>query len=398
MSNNRTEINISKFDKPAIDTKKPAIILAKSLCFLVFLVASLWAGLVCWVHLIDYSWIRWLSVIGITLLSIITIKMTLAKDRYWQRWLAGFGILWIVLLVWYEWLPPRQDRPWMSEVSQVLQFSQNISNPNLITLHNVRNFDWVRASGADNLRQPTEPYFFNVDDEGDQDVVAQERWSERTIDISKLNGVDIINSYWMGEQIGHTLLSFTFQDERPLSFSIEIRKEKDESFSAFGGFVRQFELALVASEERDIVYTRSNVRGEQVYIFPIQGLSQQQVQQLFMAYLHLAKELQQAPTWYNTLTKNCTTVLFNMARNVDATDFPWDYRVVVSGYVPNYLYDQGLLPKQLENQQKIWTINQWYTQAHVNPKVANFSFENNKDPEAYSKLIRQGLPQPVLKP
>lgn len=378
--------------------KKAAIIIAKGLFSLVLLIAALWAGLIFWVHLVDYPILRSIAITLIVAFSLVTLKSSLSQNLHWQRWLAGFVLSWMLLAAWFAWLPPKQDRPWMLEVGQVLQFTQSQSNPNLITLHNVRNFDWERATGAEKLVQPTQPYYYKAVEKGGQDVVVKERWSERTVDLSKLSGVDIINSYWMGEQIGHTLLSFRFEDERPLSFSIEIRKEEDESFSAFGGFVKQFEMAVVASEERDIVYTRSNVRGEQVYMFPIQGLSQPQVQQLFRAYLQQAEQLQQAPKWYNTLIRNCTTVIFDMVRAIDATDFPWDYRILMSGYVPDYLYDQGLLPEQLNGKAHQWDIKQWYINAHINPKVANFSFEDNQNPDAYPEKVRQGLPQPKLVP
>ena len=378
--------------------KKAAVIIAKGLFSLVLLIAALWAGLIFWVHLVDYPILRSIAITLIVAFSLVTLKSSLSQNLHWQRWLAGFVLSWMLLAAWFAWLPPKQDRPWMLEVGQVLQFTQSQSNPNLIALHNVRNFDWERATGAEKLVQPTQPYYYKAVEKGGQDVVVKERWSERTVDLSKLSGVDIINSYWMGEQIGHTLLSFRFEDERPLSFSIEIRKEEDESFSAFGGFVKQFEMAVVASEERDIVYTRSNVRGEQVYMFPIQGLSQPQVQQLFRAYLQQAEQLQQAPKWYNTLIRNCTTVIFDMVRAIDATDFPWDYRILMSGYVPDYLYDQGLLPEQLNGKAHQWDIKQWYINAHINPKVANFSFEDNQNPDAYPEKVRQGLPQPKLMP
>lgn len=403
MSKNYSPIQVDRntdkdLNRDTSPLKKGLAVVAKVLLTIVILLAAVWAGLVLWVHLADYSLLRGLVVVAIAVLSAITLKVTLSQNRHWAKWLTGFSLLWLALAAWFVWLPAKQDRPWKDEVDQVLQFTQSETNPNLITLHNVRNFDWVRAEGAEELIQPTEPYYYKAVEEGGQDVVAKERWSERTVDLSKLSGVDIINSYWMGEQIGHTLLSFRFEDERPLSFSIEIRKEEDESFSAFGGFVKQFEMAVVASEERDIVYTRSNVRGEQVYIFPIKGLSQPQVQQLFMAYLQQAEQLQHEPKWYNTLIRNCTTVIFDMARAIDSTDFPWDYRILMSGYVPNYLNDQGLLPQQLEGVPHDWDMDQWYSNAHANPKVADFSFEDNQDPDAYPKKVRQGLPQPVLEP
>ena len=127
--------------------------------------------------------------------------------------------------------------------------------------------------------------------------MVQERWISRTENLNDLVGIDVINSYWMGRPIAHTLISFRFADAEPVTFSFEIRKEEGEDFSTLGGFVRQFELALIASTERDIVYTRSNVRGEQVYVFPIAGVSQAEMQALFLQYLKQADKLQQEPTW-----------------------------------------------------------------------------------------------------
>lgn len=392
--NSRVSYLVHRSSPASNGFSKVSAMMAKALFTLVLLLATLWVGLIFWVHLEDHLILRAGVLILLAVLGMITLKVSLSQDKHWQKWLLGYGSLWLIIAVWYVWLPPKQDRPWMAEVSQVLQFSRSQSNPNLITLHNVRNFDWARAGGAEELIQPTQPYYYKAVEKSGQDVVVKERWSERTIDLNMLDGVDIINSYWMGEQIGHTLLSFRFKDERPLTFSIEIRKEQEETFSAFGGFVKQFEMAIVASEERDIVYTRSNVRGEQVYIFPIEGLSQQQIQHLFLAYLQQVEQLQKAPKWYNTLLRNCTTVIFDMVRAIDPDDFPWDYRILMSGYVPNYLYDQGVLPDQINGRPLNWGIEQWYTNAHINPKVADFSFEDNQHPSAFSRQIRQGLPQP----
>lgn len=72
----------------------------------------------------------------------------------------------------------------------------------------------------------------------------------------------------MGPQIAHTLVALTLKIRNLWSFHLKFI-EKSESFSAIGGFFRQFELSLIAADEKDIVYTRTNVRGEQVYFFPI---------------------------------------------------------------------------------------------------------------------------------
>jgi hypothetical protein len=78
--------------------------------------------------------------------------------------------------------------------------------------------------------------------------------------------VDLIMSYWMGEAIAHTIISFGFDNGQRRAFSIETRKESDESFSSIAGFFEEYELAIVAADERDVVRVRSNIRGEDVRI------------------------------------------------------------------------------------------------------------------------------------
>ena len=184
----------------------------------------------------------------------------------------------------------------------------------------------------------------------------------------------------MGPKIAHTLVSFDFADQAPLTFSIEIRKERHEEFSAIGGFFRKYELSLVAADEKDIIYTRSNIRGEQVYFFPIQ-MNPQEAQALFQEYLHKADALAAKPRWYNTLTSNCTTLLFDMIQSVSQKRFPADYRLLASGYLPNYLYDLHALDHR-------WDMQTWYQRAHINPRVENLKDIHSQD---FSRLIRQGV-------
>lgn len=266
--------------------------------------------------------------------------------------------IFILSLIWYFSIPAEQNRDWDPEVEHVLKVQRH---GDLVTLENVRNFNW---------RQ-----------EHDYDA----RWETRTVNLDDLTGVNIITSYWMGPQIAHTLVSFDFKNEAPLVFSLETRKKRGEGFSAIGGFFRKFELSLIAADEKDIIYTRSNVRHEQVYFFPL-DMPKAEMRGLFEEYLLTAKQLEQKPSWYNTLTSNCTTLVFDMAQVVSKSPLPLDYRLLVSGYLPNYLYDLHALDQK-------WSIKEWYQQAHINPKTNHLKNPSSKE---YSQTIRQGLPNPIV--
>ncbi|MCI2262915.1 DUF4105 domain-containing protein [Xanthomonas indica] len=220
------------------------------------------------------------------------------------------------MVVGWSTLQPQQNREWADDVAQLLQPQVD---GQVVTLHNVRNFAW----------------------RSDHDYTP--RWETRRYDLEQLASADLALSYWMGPAIAHTLVSFGFDDGRRVVFSLEIRKERGEAFSALAGFFRNFEQVMVAADERDILAVRSNVRGEDVYLYRL-NLSRAQLRQLFLGYVAQAQQLQRTPRFYNTATSNCTTIVFELARKLDPA-LPLDYRLLLSGYLPSYVYAQhGFVP------------------------------------------------------
>src|SRR5690606_831037 len=134
--------------------------------------------------------------------------------------------------------------------------------------------------------------------------------------------------------------SFGFEGGDHVVFSAEIRKEKGESFSSIGGFFKEFDLALIAADERDIIRLRTNIRGEDVYRYRI-DMPKVGMQELFWSYVETGNRLAKVPTFYNTVTTNCTTVVFKLLRALDPA-LPFDYRILLSGFLPGYIYqNQG---------------------------------------------------------
>jgi hypothetical protein len=176
---------------------------------------------------------------------------------------------------------------------------------------------------------------FNWRSDADFDPV----WEQRSYDLSQVANVDLIMSYWAGETIAHTIISFGFTDGTRLAFSIETRKEVGEAYSPIAGFFKQYELSVIAADERDVVRVRSNVRGEDVRIYRLR-MTSAAAQVLLHEYVTMLNNIADQPRFYNTLTANCTTLVYNMVRVIHP-GLPLDPRILLTGYLPDYAYDLG---------------------------------------------------------
>ncbi len=165
-----------------------------------------------------------------------------------------------------------------------------------------------------------------------------------------------------------------------LAFSIETRKEATENYSAIAGFFKQYELTIVAGDERDLVRLRSNVRGEDVRIYRLR-MTPTNAQTLLRTYLQEANDLAGTPQFYNTLTSNCTTLVFEMVKVIHP-GLPLDARVILSGYLPDYAYEYGAVDTSMP-------FEQLRALSHIHGRAALA----DKDPN-FSARIREGIPLP----
>src|SRR4051795_40512 len=276
----------------------------------------------------------------------------LATKRRWIAF-AVYCVLLISFLGWWATIVPRNDRKWAPDVAR--NVTATIDDDRL-KIMNVRNFIWRTTTDFD------------------------QNWEKRTYQISQVSDVDLIMSYWMGEAIAHTIVSFGFRNGDRLAFSIEVRKENDESFSTIGGFFKLYELTIIAADERDVVRLRSNIRGEDVRVYRLR-ITPDHAQKLLREYVDEANDLAYTPRFYNTLTSNCTTLAFELMRAVHP-GLPLDARIILAGYLPNYAYELGATDTSMSFEE----LSQLSRIGH-RAMLADF------DPD-FSAKIREGLPYP----
>ena len=333
-------------------TCRIGMIIALVLAGLVMAMATAWGALALYYLAPGSAEVRtaatWsFAVLGLAALVALFFQRT--------RRLAGLGFalaLVPVLLVWSS-AKPSNDRDWQPEVA-VLPYAT--IDGDLVTVHNIRNFDYRTETDV------TPAYY------------------DRTFDLRRLDQVDLGASYWMGPAIAHLFVTFGFGDDH-LAISIEARKDRTRPYATLPGFFRQYELVYVVADERDAIRVRTNYRNdppEQVYLFRLIG-SMEERRRIFLDYLRDINELHEHPRFYNTLTTNCTTMILAHAA-VNARHAAYSWKVLLSGYAPEYAYEVGRLDQSLP-------FEELKERGHIN--VAARVADQAPD---FSRRIRANLP------
>lgn len=272
--------------------------------------------------------------------------IALAVRRWRWRAAGAYWVAFFALLAWFFSLAPSNDRDWEADVA-TLPYATVAGD--IVTMHNIRNFDYRSETDY------TPAYY------------------DKRFDVSKLTGVDIIAVYWMGPAVAHIFVSFEFAGSDHLAVSIETRKEKGEEYSTLKGFFRQYELYYVVADERDVIRLRTNYRKdppEDVYVYRAQG-PLENGRRLFLDYVRKINSLKEKAEFYNTLTTNCTTNIW-MHTLVNVGHLPFSWKILASGYVPQYMYEAGRLDNSVPfaELQKRALVN---PRAHGADKAQDFS-------------------------
>jgi Domain of unknown function (DUF4105) len=318
---------------------------------LLIAVVTAWASLALWYRLPVQEAIRGLAAGLFILVGAVTVVAMFTRLR--GRALVGFLAAFATILVWWSTIKPKAHGDWAPSVAR--QVTGTLDGDRL-TLTNVRDFEW----------------------RGDNDFT--ERWTSRTYDLSKLRTLDLFMSYWAGPEMAHTIMSFGFEGGNYIAWSIEVRRLKGGEYSPIADLFKTDPLVIIAADERDVIRVRTNIRREDVELYRLKA-APQKARSLLLEYVADANALVETPRFYNSLTTNCTTTIVKMARAV-GDSVPFNWRLIVNGYLPEYLYTRGVVDTRLP-------LAELVKLAHIDKRG-----EAADDSPEFSELIRVGVPSP----
>ncbi len=258
------------------------------------------------------------------------------------------GAVVVAVVAGARFIQPRNDRDWSAD-QKILPYA-DIAAP-LVTIHNIRNFDYRSADDY------TPAYY------------------DKTFDLRKLDSVWFVVEPFGTFGAAHTFVSFGFGDADYVAISIEIRKEKGESFSPLKGLLRRYEIMYVVGDERDLIRLRTNYRKDPVYLYRV-DTTPEKMEEMFLAMLGRANQLRAHPEFYNTLTNTCTTNLVRHVNQIAPDRVPRSLAVLLPSNSDRLAYDIGLLDRT-------FTFDETRSRAKINEKAERASRDE------FSFAIRQ---------
>lgn len=285
--------------------------------------ATIWflcrVALIVWATLvIYYSNLPWA---GLRL----ALAIAFAAFAVWAVWVSpqrrmsmALIVLYLGVVAWWISISPSHDRQWRPEVAVM---PRAFIDGDRVRLTGVRNFEYRTRND------------FTV------------HYEEREVSLSHLTALDFYVSYWSEGLVGHTFLSFIFDNSPPLSISIETRPEVGEGFAPIASLFKQFELIYVVGDERDLVGVRANYRNETVYLYRLNA-SADDARRLLLVYLTRINELADRPEFYHLVSNSCTINIVRYA-NAAGRSGKFDVRHLLNGLMDSYLYHSGRVDTSL---------------------------------------------------
>ena len=202
------------------------------------------------------------------------------------------------------------------------------------------------------------------------------QYLDRTFNLSELQAVDALITFWGSNWICHPMAIFNFGTGGNICFSIEVRYRVGDTYGVLPGIYRQHELMYVVCDERDAILRRVRYHTMPIdcYLYRLNA-DADFARGLLEEYIDATNRIAVEPQWYNAVTSNCTTEIFENRRE----KVPWDWRMLINGQFDKMLYDKGLLCNQL-------SFDDLKQRSRINDAVRTASFDS------FSEDIRRDLP------
>ena len=204
----------------------------------------------------------------------------------------------------------------------------------------------------------------------------KENYETRTVKVDQLESAEfIVVPFASQPDLAHTMMTFGTRDGQYTVVSVEARRRLNQEYGIIKGMFGAFPLMYAIADERDAIGQRTEVRGDDVYLYR-SNANPEQVQTFFRCVMARVDKLSKLPERYNTITNNClTNIRFHMNRIWPGL-VPWNWRILINAHSDYLAYKLCLLESDE-------TFESTRERANVTPRA-----RGNWHREDFSQLIR----------
>ena len=171
----------------------------------------------------------------------------------------------------------------------------------------------------------------------------QKNYESKTVKIDDLESAEfIVVPFSSQPDLAHTMMSFGTRDGQHTVVSVEARRRLNQKYGIIKGIFGAFPLMYAIADERDAIGQRTEMRGDDVYLYRVSA-TPEQVQSFFRCVIARVDKLSKSPEKYNTVTNNClTNIRFHLNR-IWPGRIPWNWRILINGHSDYLAYKHCLL-------------------------------------------------------
>lgn len=250
-----------------------------------------------------------------------------SKHRNRTRAILAASIVVVYLLTLL--IRPSTDRNWADDQARVAKVE---ITDGVVKISNFRNFHYRSETDFDPI---FETKTFRLDDLDSVSLIVQKFTPSEGL-------AHVMLSFGVG---GESLGSETPKSEQGyFSLSIEVRREKGESYDPLKGVYRNYEVTHVIGDERDLIGVRTVHRPkDRVWLYELNA-TPQQVQHLFLGFVDRIKHLESNPEFYHTFLNNCANGITRQTYELTPEPINWmDPRIVMPGFSDSFAFEYGLI-------------------------------------------------------
>ena len=210
----------------------------------------------------------------------------------------------------------------------------------------------------------------------------EENYESRTVEVDKLVSAEfIVVPFASQPDLAHTMMSFGSSDRQHTVVSVEARRRLNQNYSIIKGMFGAFPLMYAIADERDAIGQRTELRGDDVYLYRSSATAEQ-VQSFFRCVMTRVDKLSKSPERYNTITNNCLTNIRFHVNRIWPGSVPWNWRILINAHSDYLAYKLGMLES-----------NESFESTREHANITSRA-KGNWHREDFSQLIRaQSLPE-----